>query len=79
MLAFQARLGRFLVVELESGVHPNRVAAFMHDWCGLAGVVSVTDLAAITPETLASVLAKPVPVVAPTRVVLEPVQEALFE
>lgn len=70
--------GRFLMVELESNLHPNRVHAFMDRCVDFNGVVSVTDLAAITSDTLETILMKPEPVFAPQRISCEPEQAELF-
>jgi hypothetical protein len=52
---------RFFVVRIERGLHPSRLVGIM---CGIRlipGVVSVADLAAITPETLEALMLAPDP------------------
>lgn len=52
---------RFLVIELESGLHSSREVGIFHAVRQVPGVVSVTDLSAISQTTLDVVLFKPPP------------------
>lgn len=52
----QVPMGRFLLVEIEPGVHQNRVNAFMHMWTELAGVRSITDLSLVDQEFMQTIL-----------------------
>jgi hypothetical protein len=55
--------GRFLVVRLEKDLHPSRVVGIFCAFRQIPGVVSVTDLSAISAETLDVMLRAPEPVV----------------
>jgi hypothetical protein len=54
-----AEPGRFLLVQLEAGLHRSRHVGIWHNVMGLPGVESVTDLAATTQETLDVILMHP--------------------
>lgn len=51
--------GRWLLVQLEAGLHRSRVTGLWHNFMGLPGVESVTDLSATTQETLDVILMHP--------------------
>lgn len=55
----QTEPGRFLLVQLEAGLHRSRVTGLWHNFMGLPGVESVTDLAATTQATLDVILMQP--------------------
>lgn len=71
-----AELGRFLLVRLERDLHPSRVVGIGLVARSTPGVVSVTDLAAISPDTLAAIMLAPDPEVVDVPAVM---QEQLFE
>ena len=54
-----AEPGRFLLVQLEAGLHRSRHVGLWHNISGLPGVESVTDLAGTTQETLDVILMHP--------------------
>jgi hypothetical protein len=58
----QAEPGRFLLVQLEAGLHRSRHVGIWHNVMGLPGVESVTDLSATTQATLDVILMRPEPV-----------------
>lgn len=54
-------LGRFLLVELEGGMHPSRHTGIFYAVRSLPGVRSVSDAAVLTPDDLAWMLRQPEP------------------
>lgn len=50
---------RFLVVQVEGGLHESRYVGLFHAFRQYPGVVSVTDLDAISRKTLDALMRKP--------------------
>lgn len=54
-----AELSRFLLVRLERGLHPSRRVGIGLILKTTPGVLSITDVAAISPETLKAIMLAP--------------------